>query len=168
MAGVLLYVPFWSAGTSLWSGLTTYLAHWEFNGSLYTLLRTGIRSDEKVRVILAAALAAGTIWISIRARTATGAAMALFIGYLLASPTVYPWYLVPVVALLPLHPNAGVLVFSGLVALSYVSLPTYLATGASALPGWVPWVEYGGAVAAMAAGAVLALRSASAQARRTA
>lgn len=167
-AAILLFLPFWSAGASLWSGLTTYLARWEFNGSLYPLLRVGIRSEEWTRIILAAALAAGSLWISVRARTATGAAMALFAGYLLTSPTVYPWYLVPLVALLPLHADAGILVFSGLVALSYAPLPTYLATGAWTLPAWVPCVEYGGTIVAVVAGAVLARRSSRTQARRAA
>ena len=36
----LLYVPVrWSAGPSLGTGLATYARHWEFNGSLYPLLR---------------------------------------------------------------------------------------------------------------------------------
>jgi len=49
-----------------------------------------------------------------------------------------------VVALLPLHADAGLLAFSGLVALSYAGLGASRVTGVWELPAWVPWVEYGG------------------------
>jgi len=65
-------------------------------------------------------------------------------------------------------------VFSGLVALSYVLLPAFRATGIWRLPAWVPWIEYGGAlVTALVAGRI-AMRAAreraatSDQARRVA
>jgi len=64
---------------------------------------------------------------------------------------------VPVVALLPLHPDWGVIVFSGLIALSYLPLPAYRATGVWALPGFILWVEYGGLAVAWAAAAAGAL-----------
>ena len=163
----LLYLPFWDAGASLWKGLGTYAAHWEFNGSLYPLLRAAGASVKSSRLLLAAALAVAALWISLRARSATGAALGLYTAYLLASPTVYPWYLVPLAALLPLHPNAGLLAFSGLAALSYLPLPTYHATGAWTEPAWIRWVEYGG-LAGIAAVAAWIGRRREAQARRAA
>jgi alpha-1,6-mannosyltransferase len=166
LVSALLFLPFVGAGTSLWKGLETYAAHWEFNGSLYPLLRTAGATVRSSRLILAAALAVAALWISLRARTATGAALGLLTAYLLASPTVYPWYLIPVAALLPLHPSAGLLALTGLAALSYVPLPAYVATGHWTLPAWIPWVEYGGfAVVAMAAAWIRRRRD---QARRTA
>ncbi|HEU4334610.1 MAG TPA: hypothetical protein VFT32_08970, partial [Candidatus Eisenbacteria bacterium] len=94
-----------------------------------------------------------------KARTLTGAALALLAAWIVASPTVYPWYLVMLVALLPLHPEAGLLLFSGLVALSYAPLGAFRETGAWALPAWIPWVEYGGWAAASAAAAIAAARA---------
>ena len=163
----LFYLPFGDAGASLWKGLGTYAAHWEFNGSLYPLLRAAGATVKSSRLLLAAALAVAALWISLRARSATGAALGLYTAYLLASPTVYPWYLVPLAALLPLHPNAGLLAFSGLAALSYLPLPAYLATGAWTEPAWIRWVEYGG-LAVVAAAAAWIGRRREAQARRAA
>ncbi len=163
----LFFLPFGNAGTSLWKGLGIYAAHWEFNGSLYPVLRAAGATERGSRLILGGALAVAALWISLRARTATGAALGVFTAYLIASPTVYPWYLVPLAALLPLHPNAGLLVFSGLAALSYLPLSTYHATGAWALPAWIRWVEYGGFAAVAAAAAWIARRR-EAQARREA
>ncbi len=142
-----LALPFLPAGRSLWAGLVAYLAHWEFNGAAFKVLRGLGIADGATRFILAAVVAAAALWIPARARTATGAALALFTVYLLASPTVFPWYLIPLVALLPLHPSPSLLFFSGLVALSYLPLPEYHATGRWTLPDWIPWVEYGGMAA---------------------
>ncbi len=150
--GAVLFLPFYAAGPALWTGLTTYLRHWEFNGSAYALLRPLFETGVAPRAILAGLLAAASLAIAWRARTTTGATLALFAAWLVASPTVYPWYLVPLVALLPLHPNAGILAFSGLVALSYAPLAAFRADGSWMLASWIPWVEYGG-WAAVAAGA---------------
>jgi len=163
----LLFVPFWGAGASLWGGLAEYAAHWEFNGSLYPLFRAAGATVKTSRLMLAAALAVAALWISLRARSGTGAAVGLYAAYLIASPTVYPWYLVPLAALLPLHPNAGLLAWSGLVALSYAPLSGYHATGGWADPAWVRWVEYAGSAAA-AAVAAWSGRRGKAQARRAA
>lgn len=164
---VLLTLPFLGAGPMLGAGLATYLRHWEFNGGLYKILRALGVADPATRTALAAALAAASLWISLRARTAPGAAMALFTAYLLASPTLFPWYLVPVAALFPLYPNAALIAFSGLVALSYWPLPAYHATGRWMLPDWILWVEYGGLLLTAAAAWWIGRRPA-AQARRAA
>lgn len=161
--GALLFVPFLGAGGALWGGLSAYARHWEFNGSLYHLLRASAPHGDGARLALAGLLAVAAVVIGARARTLTGAALAAWIAFLLASPTVYPWYLVPAIALLPLHPDRGILLFSGLVALSYLALAAFLETGTWVLPAWVPWVEYGGLAAAW-----IAVAATSAYARRAA
>ncbi len=158
VAAAALFVPFLSAGSALWTGLATYLRNWEFNGSLYALLRPHFETGESPRAILLALLAVAALVVAWRARTLTGAALLLLTAWILASPTVYPWYLVLLVALLPLHAEAGLLLFSGLVALSYAALGASRATGVWELPAWIPWVEYGGWAAA-SLGAALALRA---------
>lgn len=159
-AGAALFLPFVSAGPALWTGLTTYLRHWEFNGSLYAILRPHFDTGEPPRYLMAGLLAAASIVVAWRARARSGAALALFAAWIVASPTVYPWYLVPAIALLPLHAEAGLLLFSGLVALSYASLGAARLTGVWALPSWIPWVEYGGWAAASLAAAAMAARAA--------
>jgi len=66
---------------------------------------------------------------------------------------------VPVAALLPLHPDPGLLALTGLVALSYATLPGYAATGSWALPAWVPCVEFGGVGLVWLAAAAARLRA---------
>lgn len=145
-----LYVPFLSAGTHLFDGLRIYARHWEFNGPLYSLLRPFFPNGDAPRVILAACLALGTVAIAARARSLSAAALATTTAFVLLSPTVYPWYLLPIVALLPLHPDWGLLVFSGTVALTYLPLAEFRASGTWTLPSWIVGVEYGSLLAAWA------------------
>jgi hypothetical protein len=140
---LLLFAPFAGAGSSLWSGLAMYSRRWEFNGSVYPLLRAAGLGGDAARVVLAAALAACALVAGWRVRPASAAALATFTALALLSPTLFPWYLTPIAALLPLHPDAGWLVATGLVPLSYVTLPGFAAGGALRLPAWVAWVEYG-------------------------
>jgi len=149
-AAAVLAAPFLGAGEALTTGLRIYARHWEFNGVLFHLLRHALDSEIGIRYILAGAGIVATLAIASRARSASAAAFASGVAFLLLSPTVFPWYAVPVVALLPLHPDWGMLAFSGLLALSYVPLPLYRGTGVWTLPGWVLWVEYGGLVGAWA------------------
>lgn len=160
-----LLLPFAGAGSSLWTGLAIYSRHWEWNGLAYPLLRAAGLGGDTARAALAAGLACTALAVAWRARSASGAALAGLTAFTLLSPTVFPWYLVPVAALLPLHPDAGLLVFTGLVPLSYAGLPRYAATGEWGLPSWVPWVEYG---ALLLAWAGVATRRARAQRRAAA
>jgi hypothetical protein len=155
VAAAILAAPFLAAGRALTTGLEIYARHWEFNGALYHLLRETLDSEIGVRRLLACAGLAVVFVIGWRARSASSAAFASLISFLLLSPTVFPWYVVPAVALLPLHPDWGMLAFSGLIALSYLPLPAYRETGVWTLPGWILWVEYGGLLATWAAAAAL-------------
>jgi len=154
LTSAILYAPFLSAGAALTTGLRIYARHWEFNSAAYHLLRKVLTSEITIRKILAGGGLVAMLVIAWRARTATGAAFACLTSFLLLSPTVFPWYVVPVVALLPLHPDWGMVTFSGLIALSYLPLPAYHATGVWELPGWILCVEYGGLIAVWAAAAL--------------
>ncbi len=154
LTAALLAAPFLSAGTAFTAGLRIFARHWEFNSAAYHLLREGMHSEVAIRRVLAAAGLLASLVIGWRARSTTGAAYACLMAFLLLSPTVFPWYLVPAVALLPLHPDWGLVAFSGLAALSYLPLPAYRDTGVWTLPAWILWAEYGGLVLAWAAAGV--------------
>jgi hypothetical protein len=150
VTSLILAAPFLSAGTALTTGLGIYARHWEFNSAAYHLLREVMASELSIRRILGGAGLVAALLIAWRVRSATFAAYACLVSFLLLSPTVFPWYVVPAVALLPLHPDWGMLVFSGLIPLSYLPLPDYRETGLWTLAPWVLWVEYGGLFAVWA------------------
>lgn len=143
----LLYLPFLGAGRMLGEGLRIYTRNWEYNGPVYAAIRPFFRDGDAPRWILAALLLVAVLVIARRARTLSGAALASWMAFLLLSPTVYPWYLIPAIALLPLHPDPGLLLFSGTVALTYLPLPVFRATGVWRVPGWILGIEYGSLVA---------------------
>jgi len=147
---LLLYLPFRQAGSMLWEGLRIYARNWDYNGAIYPMIRPFFRDGDAPRMILAALLAVTVVVIAWRARTLSGALLASWMAFLILAPTVYPWYLVPAVALLPLHPDPGLLLLSGTVALTYLPLPAFRATGVWSLPAWIPAVEYGSLAAAWA------------------
>lgn len=169
VAGGILTLPFLGAGGAVTTGLRIYARHWEFNGALYRTLREITGSETRIREILAGVGVLTTLGIAWRARSAAGAAYAALVAFLILSPTVFPWYAVPAVALLPLYPDPGMLLFSGLLALSYLPLPVYRDTGLWTLPGWILWIEYGGLLAAWAGALVsIAARRLSLRPRRSA
>ena len=166
VTAAILTAPFLGAGAALTTGLRIYARHWEFNSALYHLLHRVIQNEATVRRVLAVAGIAAALAIAWRARSATEAAFASLVSFLLLSPTVFPWYAVPVAALLPLHPDWGTIVLSGLLALSYLPLPVYRETGMWSLPGWILWVEYGGLFAVWAVAAATARGRARARPRK--
>ena len=144
---LLLLAPFAAVARAFWASPSVYTRHWEFNGAFYPLLRAAGLSGDSARILLAGALGVFCLAAGRLVRPASAAALACFSALTLLSPTVYPWYLVPLVALLPLHPDPGWLVATGLLSLSYLTLPDWAARHVWHLPGWVPWVEYGGLAA---------------------
>ncbi len=162
LSAAILTAPFLGAGMALTTGLRIYARHWEFNSMAYHLLHRAIENEVSIRRVLAAAGIMASLAIAWRARSIVGAAYASLVSFLILSPTVFPWYAVPAVALLPLRPDWGMIAFSGLLSLSYLPLPAYRASGVWTLPGWILWVEYGGLFgvwAAWAAGAALGRRA---------
>jgi hypothetical protein len=153
---ILLAAPFLSAGSALTTGLRTYALHWEFNSAAYHLMRHLTNSELAIRRELGAAALLASLVVAWRARSMPAAAFGCLVCFLLLSPTVFPWYAVPVAALLPLVPDPGMIAFSGLIALSYLPLPGYRETGVWSLPPWILAVEYGGLAAVWAAAALRA------------
>ncbi len=109
-----------SAGTGLFGATRIYLQLWNFNGGLYhwlEVLLTGYRTEGAVPagtpgIELAKMICAGLLlvvlvivfWRSRSAKFSTAETAKLWIipvfAYLLLTPTVNPWYLAPLVALL--------------------------------------------------------------------
>lgn len=152
----LLYAPFWLQGSAAdLAGLRTMAAEWEFNSSVFALLRAAI-SEPAARFVCTTGFIA--IWLALawrwmRGRAATPEAMRellrcsslIFGSFLLLSPVVNPWYLLWLLPGIAVSPSPA-----GVVALAAVSL-SYLtglnlarpALGNFAHPGWLRPLEYG-------------------------
>jgi hypothetical protein len=116
---LLAYLPYLSAGFTLFTGLQTYGSKWRFNGSLFPLISNGVHSDTityKI-VIVILALCIGTFYLRSadllrQLYWATGAV-------LLLAPSLFPWYLIWIIPFFSFFPNAAWLLLSATSVLSY-------------------------------------------------
>jgi len=185
----LLFLPYLAPG--FFSALGSYGSRWRFNDSGFWLIDGFLKGsglslwvakllagrvidigggdpalDQPLLLLPAklvvAAILGGLVLLGLWRRLEPSRAVLLFLlGFVLLSPVVHPWYLLWLLPLLPLHPNAGVLCLSLLVPLSYEILLRYDGTG----PSWQenPWIKlsiYGSAaLAALLATLIQGLRA---------
>jgi len=141
-AAGLLLVPYAGAGWGLFAGLLAYLEQWRNNASLYALL-AGATGEESVAAGVGLGVVAGLGLHCLRERLEPlRACYLLLAALLLVSPSVFPWYVTWLVPFLCFFPNAGLLVWTGTVLLSYHVLMDYSATGAWRYSAWLVWLEY--------------------------
>jgi hypothetical protein len=104
LAGFLAYVPFLTAGTDLFRGLTLYAQKWTGNSSIFALVdlalsRLTSHHDVIARVACGIALACWLAWLIFTrrrpydTRDAVRLSLQALVGFVLLAPTVYPWYL---------------------------------------------------------------------------
>jgi alpha-1,6-mannosyltransferase len=143
-------------GTGVFGSTLIFMRYWNFNGGLYhwlEILTTGVHTDGAApsdmpgvitaKVICGLALLSLLVWLFWR-RHQPKPERWWFVpiaGYLLLMPTVHPWYLTALIALLPFAGNAALvlLYWSASVGLSYF---TYINPSLHQEWGWVrPW-EY--------------------------
>ncbi len=109
------------------NGLGIYYGIFEFNASVYYIAQQigtailGYNPIQVVSPILGALIAVKITWISFRYRQANLFELVLvaFLIFLVLSPTVHPWYVIPVVFFALLSRRFAVLAWAGLVVLSY-------------------------------------------------
>lgn len=137
------YLPFASAGLRLFESTAAMAGFWSFNGALGGLLEA-LLPRAVARGVAGVALAAGVCWGAWRTRGRPEAGMlAAWAALALCSPVVFPWYLVWMLPLLVLVPDPALLALVALAPLAELVGVHYFSEGLWALPGWVPWVEYG-------------------------
>jgi hypothetical protein len=177
LAAVLViaaYLPV--AQTGFLAGLGRYGAEWSFNGAAFgavdqlaVFLRTQLveyanrergawgaiayHVDPRVlsRALLVLVWVVAAIGILRVRASIQSKAIALCASTLLLSPTVHPWYCVPLVAALTLRPVAPLLLLTGSLVLSYEILPRYAATGLWEERHWVRVAEYAPSLAWLSA-----------------
>lgn len=149
------FLPFADAGSQLLHGLVHFAGRWRFNGSLFELLVRWFDNNAARQVSdgiwilyerpkrIAAVLGAGVLaWTLLRRYAPSRAALAVAGALLLLSPTVHPWYVTWMVALVCMEFRVAWLAFSAFVIVSYVAKLTELQTGVWIDLAAVRWLEY--------------------------
>ncbi len=98
---VVAYAPFLGAGHAVVEGLATYARYWEFNDSLYPLIRGACgliaeNADPGARSLVALILLGGIAWLLVhpvpRCWPLHRRMFALLAAFFLVAPTADPWY----------------------------------------------------------------------------
>lgn len=106
---LIFYLPFVSVNHDVLSGLFKYLTRWEFNGSVYNLIKIIFSSGEIARIFCAALLSLSILIISLRYKNFIHGVFAVFLCIVIFSTTLYPWYLGWIAALNVFNPFYSVL-----------------------------------------------------------
>lgn len=155
---LILFLPFLTPALILHFGssLNLYFQKFEFNASVYYILRWlgiyfyGYNQIAKIGVLLSVATLLAILLLAYRERSAALSALstrflqALTIFYLLAT-IVHPWYLTTLVAMAALSRFRYPLIWSGLAVLSYAAYQTKTYTENP----WLIMLEYTGLAIAL-------------------
>ncbi len=100
---ILCYSPFVYKNFSIQSALFTYLAKWEFNGSVYKILKVMFGNNAQIaHQAVGILLPVSILIISFKYKNFIKAVYGVFICLIIFNTTVYPWYLGWIAAVNPL------------------------------------------------------------------
>jgi hypothetical protein len=119
-----------------------YGKHWMNYGSVHALLSflVGVHPARALCVFLGGLFLA---WLLVRGERPTRGFSLLFLGMLLLSPVVHPWYGLWLLALLPLWPRLDLFALVSLLPLSYLAWVTASPGAEWLAPPWAAWLSYG-------------------------
>ena len=148
--GLCLVVPFVGGALAAPVGaLPMYLAKWRFNGPLYGIVESAVKTiaPGAWRLLVGMPLVAGlavAVWFRRRSRELEPAAWAWPIAAaLLLSPTIYPWYLLWLCPFLVVRATLPVLMWTQTSLFTYFVWRVSASGGGWVLPWWLSMVEFG-------------------------
>jgi hypothetical protein len=97
---IVFYAPFLTSDLAVKNSLTTYLLRWEFNGSVYNLIKMFSDSD-LARIICSVLLIIAIAVISYKYRDFVKGTYGVLLSFVIFATTIYPWYLGWIAALNP-------------------------------------------------------------------
>jgi hypothetical protein len=101
LVSILFYLPFLTGEHSITKFISVYLQRWEFNGSVYKILKSTFLSGGTSRILCGAMLVISIGLISIYYKRFTNGVFAVLLCLTIFSTTVYPWYLGWIAAINP-------------------------------------------------------------------
>jgi hypothetical protein len=119
------YEPSWGVVESL----TTFGSRWEFNGSIFSITYFLTGSNEAAHIVSGVLIALYIGTLALMDRPLLEKVFWGFVGFMLLSPVVHPWYLTWLAALLALRWSPGVFVFLGMSAIANIVVYQYRSYG---------------------------------------
>ncbi len=90
---LIFYIPFVYNDIHILTALTNYLSNWEFNGSVYQILKIFFINTKIVHLLCGILLVVSVLIISFRYKNFINAVVAAIICFFIFNSTLYPWYL---------------------------------------------------------------------------
>ena len=106
---IIFYLPFILGNLDVLGGLFRYLEHWEFNGSVYNLMKMIFSRGDIAHLICGALLTISILAVSFKYKEFLNGVFAVFLLIIIFSTTLYPWYLGWIAALNVFNPFYSVL-----------------------------------------------------------
>jgi hypothetical protein len=123
----LSYLPFISAGTGLFNGLSRYFSGSEGNDSLFRLLQLAGNSKSQAGLVAGVFIMVLIAFTLKRRLEPLAASLVLISGLLFLSPNAFPWYFSWIVPFLCFYPRAPLLLISITSVLGYAPVVAYAA-----------------------------------------
>jgi len=145
LTGTILvcYAPYLvTGGGAVLGSLGTYLGEWQFNGSVYWILKS-LFGSAGARWFAAGLFVAWLGFVVARKVPVSRKLFDSFAGYLILTPTFFPWYFVWLYPMLLKHRSAAFLWLSGTCLLSYHVLIGQYSVGTWTPMVWLGVISYG-------------------------
>lgn len=139
----LTYIPYVSFEFSPFQSLTLFTKNWKFNGSIFEIIYNFfIEDNQKARLISGVIFAISFTIFFFSKLEITQKIVLVFLFFLLCNPTVHPWYVTWLAALLPLSFRWSGIAFIISVNLANVTVINYLLKGNWNMPDYILVIEY--------------------------
>ena len=143
---VLLYLPYASAGTALFTGLTTYGEHWWFMKGPFVVLEAAFSDPLTARRAAAAVVVLVVAWVTFKRYDTERALLWILGSGMIVTPTLHPWYVLWTLPMAALRASRPWILLSGLAFLGYYGLAAYHESGDWVQPAavraalWLPFL----------------------------
>lgn len=136
------YVPFRSAGGDLFASLWLMATDWSFNGSGGAVLEL-IMPRGAAHLLAAAGIVAAALVATWRGPDFLGRALGAWLGFVIFTPTLFPWYLMGALPLLVLRSQPALLALIVTIPLADQVMIAHQSVGVWQEDSWVRMIEYG-------------------------
>jgi hypothetical protein len=136
------YIPFVTNGVFPFESLGTFTTNWAFNGSAFSLFFSFIPNNQKARLLCAGLFLLFGMYLFFSKKETSQKIYLIFFAFFIFSPTVHPWYICWLAAILPICFNWSGMAFICLINLANFVVINYKLKGIWQMDGSVLWIEY--------------------------
>ena len=102
---ILFYVPFYSADSHLFTGLSVYSKTWQANDSIFYALNLLLNNPFTAKMVVAFIFFTVFLYVYIKISDFPKACFAALGSFLILLPTLHPWYVLWIIPFLVITPN---------------------------------------------------------------